>query len=317
MEERKIRADGAEYVRLRNRTSGRMIYWGLRLVRSLIVPDQAETLRKKGEKADLNAAGRPSKALREKFNFTEETRYGYPVFHLSGRDGGEKNLHILYLHGGAWVFNLQSMQWPIPAGMAEEFCADVTVPIYPLAPKATWKESMDFVKAVYCDMAASYGSDKIIITGDSAGGGMALLLAQALRDDGFPQPYGVVLWSPVLDLTASDPKQVELARKSDGLVTLDLIRNAGAIWAGSLDPADPRVSALFAYQSDLAPIITFTGDCEVLEADSRRLKEQNPAVKWMSYAEMQHIFPAYVQREGQHAIKEAATFLREKHTGRL
>jgi acetyl esterase/lipase len=97
----------------------------------------------------------------------------------------------------------------------------MTMAIYPLAPEHTWSEAMAFNESLYLDMAREHGAENIIVTGDSAGGGMSLLLAQSLRDQGKPQPAALALFSPVLDLSASGEDQPALEHR-DPTVTISL-----------------------------------------------------------------------------------------------
>ncbi|WP_285814609.1 alpha/beta hydrolase [Microbacterium sp. Marseille-Q6648] len=217
--------------------------------------------------------------------------------------------------GGAWVMDMQGIQYGLVAGLLKNLDADITMAIYPLAPERHWKETMAFCRDLYLEMVEEHGAESIVITGDSAGGNIAMLLAQSLRDDGGPLPAALVLYSPVLDLSASGHDQAELERR-DPSVTRSLIRNGAALWAPGLEPKDPRISPLYADQAGLPPTLIFTGDREVLDSDARRLVEVNPEVDHRCYAEMAHVFPIGGTRESAHAFRETAAFVaRETRKG--
>jgi acetyl esterase/lipase len=293
-------------IRPRSRLVGQLLYW---LTKSL-APDlrSMEALQTAIRKDRDNGPARPSKRLLKKLEFFEERRDGRPVFHVARRGRGVSRLHLLYLHGGAFVLDLQDIQWKLVDGLLTQLDAEMAIPIYPLGPEATWRETMTCITSIYLDLVESVGAENVVVAGDSAGGGLALLLAQAMRDDGKAKPAALVLFSPVLDLSVSGADQPALERR-DAAISISLIRNAGSLWAPDLPPDDPRVSPLFADQEGLPPTLVFTGDREVLESDARRLKVRNPAVDHRSYAEMPHVFPVGGLREGRHAYRETAAFI--------
>ncbi len=298
-------------VRMRGPLSGWLLFALSKVLGEVIAPGLGTSLGLKRAIAKNRAAGtaRPGRMLRRRFVFREELDMGEPVFYLSPKDSDPVSTHFLYLHGGAFVLDMQSIQWSMPAGLLDHVPnSDVTLPIYPLAPESSWRETMSFVVAIYEKMVGRYGAENIVVCGDSAGGTLSILLAQAIRDRGGPQPASVVLFSPLLDGSASADDQPALERRSAS-IPISLIRNCIAMWAPDLDPKDPRISALYGSQQDLAPILVFSGDREVLDSDARRLALINPNVDHRSYAEMGHVFPIGGIREGRHAFEQAAIFI--------
>jgi monoterpene epsilon-lactone hydrolase len=110
----------------------------------------------------------------------------------------------------------------------------------------------------------------VVIAGDSAGGGLALTLMQALRDAGEALPAGAVLISPFLDLTASGASLTERAGL-DPVFTPDAIRRFAAVYLNGADPRDPAASPLLGSQAGLPPLLIQAGGAEVLLSDSERL----------------------------------------------
>src|SRR3546814_20468635 len=88
----------------------------------------------------------------------------------------------MYLHGGAYVLDLQEIQWNLIAGLLKRIDAEIIVPIYPLGPEAGWQETTSAIKGHYLTLVERYGADQIVACGDSAGGGLAMLPAQEMRD---------------------------------------------------------------------------------------------------------------------------------------
>ncbi|WP_329407880.1 alpha/beta hydrolase [Nocardia vinacea] len=299
-------------IRMRSRLNGQLLFWFSKGMARVLAPhyDTMEGLQSAIRKDRARGPARPPKRLLRKLVVREELHDDMLVFRVSPRGGAtNKKLQLLYLHGGAFVLDLQRIQWNLVARLLAEVDADMTIPIYPLGPEATWQQTMAAVEKVYLDLANEHGASNVVVTGDSAGGGLSLLLAQAMRDNEKPMPNALVLFSPIFDLSASGEDQPALERRDPSL-SLSLVKNAFDLWAPSMSPQDPRISPLFADHANLPPTIVFSGDREILDSDARRLKEVNPAIQHLSYAEMAHVFPIGGTREGTHAMREAAAFIK-------
>jgi acetyl esterase/lipase len=116
-----------------------------------------------------------------------------------------------------------------------------------------------------------HGPESVTLMGDSAGGGMALAVAQQLRDRG-KQPHRIVLISPWLDVTLSDPRAREI-EPHDVMLSVDGLRYCGGLYAGGLDLTDPRVSPIYGDMTGLAPVDLFIGTHVVLDADVPQLEK--------------------------------------------
>ncbi|MDC3961723.1 alpha/beta hydrolase fold domain-containing protein [Polyangium jinanense] len=206
--------------------------WALYTLTKLLAPNLSdpEVLRKTIEKDRAEGPKRPPKRLLTKIDFREEVRDGMLVFHASRKGAPSTPLRLMYLHGGAFVLDLQEIQWNLVIGLLDRVDAEVVAPIYPLGPEASWRETTAAVKKHDLDMVAEHGAGNIVVFGDSAGGGLALLLAQALRDEGLPQPEALVLFSPCLDISGSGEDQPALERR-DPALSLKLIHQIAPMWA--------------------------------------------------------------------------------------
>ena len=79
---------------------------------------------------------------------------------------------VLYLHGGAYVNEIEKLHISFCDKLAEKVNATVFAPIYPLAPNHTFEETYDIVENLY-DLLLKFNKP-ISIMGDSAGGGLLL-----------------------------------------------------------------------------------------------------------------------------------------------
>ena len=285
--------------------------WVFYLFVKLLTPNLADpkVLAEAIRKDRAKGPALPPQKLLSKLNFYESSDAGLRVFHAQSTRSPASPLKLLYLHGGAYVLDLQEIQWNLIAGLLDRVDAEVIAPLYPLAPEADWKETTSAVRRHFLALVDEHGAENIIVCGDSAGGGLALLLAQAMRDEALPQPRALVLFSPALDVSGSGPDQPVLERR-DPALSLSLLKAIQPMWLNGLSPKDARVSPLFASQENLPPTIIFTGDREILHSDALRLKLRNPSVLHKSYREMMHVFPVSPLREASQALDEAASFIK-------
>jgi acetyl esterase/lipase len=110
----------------------------------------------------------------------------------------------------------------------------------------------------------------VVLSGDSAGGGLALALALAMRDEGKPRPAGCILLSPWLDLgrdRRADPGLVH----QEVLLTPDWLDACAHAYAAPEAWADPSVSPLLAAHSGLPPLLIQAGTSELLAPDAELL----------------------------------------------
>jgi acetyl esterase/lipase len=123
------------------------------------------------------------------------------------------------------------------------------------------------------------GAGEIILAGDSAGGGLTLSTALAIRDAGWPMPAALVLLSPWTDLTLGSPSYYSNARAevmlSPRFLSLSAAHYCDEGGSGRPTPrADPGVSPIFADLAGLPPIIAHVGGDEILLDDARLVVER-------------------------------------------
>jgi acetyl esterase/lipase len=260
------------------------------------------------------ATGRPPAYLRRRFDLREDVVAGRVVYTLTPSKR-RNDARILYLHGGAYVLKMSVLQWNMVARLSERTGATVIVPDYPTAPEHDWQEAHALAREVYLRLVDEAPAQKLALAGESAGAGLALALAQTLRDAGAALPSALVLLSPWLDVTCSDPDQVGLEAR-DRILSIDYLRRAGSLWAGELPPTDPRVSPLFGSLRGLPPMAVFAGSEDMLLPDARRLAEkgrvEGAAVTLFEYPHQYHAWmiwlPGFVPEAGR-ALDQAAAFL--------
>ena len=269
--------------------------------------DKLAKLRAKGP--DL-----PSGGFRKKYAVVESEHDGFAVYTVAPKDPHQSNCkHVLYFHGGGYVLDIAWVHWNFIGRLIDATGVTVTVPIYPLAPEYKCATTIPSMISLFEKLAAAQGADNITAMGDSAGGGMALVLAHKLRDADKPMPEKLVLLSPWLDATANEPIQLELEKK-DPLIAVSGLRSFGQQYAGELGIDDPGISPLFGTHQQLPPIQMFAGSADVLLPDARRfqdrLTEAGGVVEYHEYEDMFHVWMLIAIPEGKRVMQQISAFMR-------
>jgi acetyl esterase/lipase len=253
----------------------------------------------------------PPASLARKTRVERRNEQGWPVYAVSPPTGSPTK-RVLYLHGGANVYEIVSQHWGIVAELAVAASARIDVAIYPLAPQGTAAACVEVCADLVEAMIAEVGAAHVTIMGDSAGGGMSLATAMVLRDRG-AAPVKVALISPVLDLSITDPAVIELA-KTDPWLDVPGARAASELYRGELPFTDPRVSAIHGSLDDLGRIAIFTGTNDMLHADALRLRSLAAAadhpLEWHLGHGMIHVYPLLPIPEAKPARRALAAFVR-------
>ena len=181
---------------------------------------------------------------------------------------------LLFVHGGGYQLGSLRSHGPLAAHLGRATSRRVFFPIYRLAPEHPFPAAPDDILAGWRWLVTTAGVDPadVVLVGDSAGGGLALALMQALLRAGERLPAGAVLISPFLDLTASGASLTERA-DLDPIFAPDSIRGLATVYLDGADPRDPTASPLFGRQEGLPPLLIQTGGAELLLSDSERLAE--------------------------------------------
>lgn len=254
-------------------------------------------------KFDFNNSRLPPKRTEKVCNISTYTVNGRNVFVLSPK-GKKATQHILYLHGGAYVQNFVKQHWEFLSNLVASTDSVVTAPDYPLAPKHTFIDAFPMVISVYREMVDNVGSENIVVMGDSAGGGFALALCQRLKEENLPQPRRIILLSPWLDLTLTNP-EIGSIDSHDPFLGISGLRKAAVAYSGGYDLNNYRLSPINGSLDGLAPISIFIGSNDILVADARKLrmmaKQRGIEIDYHEYSDMVHVWMLLYFPESRHA----------------
>ncbi|MCD8344590.1 MAG: alpha/beta hydrolase fold domain-containing protein [Oscillospiraceae bacterium] len=180
---------------------------------------------------------------------------------------------ILYLHGGGYTCGGLEYARGFGSKLASEYGLKVFCCAYRLAPENKFPAALDDALASYKYLIDSgFPSDRIILVGESAGGGLCYSLCLKLSEIGISQPAGIIAISPWTDLTASGDS-IESNKEVDPTLTIDQLNFYAESYTD--DRTNPYVSPLwFEKGTKLPPSLIFAGGDEILLDDSTRLHQK-------------------------------------------
>jgi acetyl esterase/lipase len=219
---------------------------------------------------------------------------------------------VLHLHGGAFLFGSAASYRNRAMRLSYRFGAEVFVPEYRLAPEHPFPAALEDALAAYRHVRALRPRAPIVITGDSAGGGLALSLLVRLRERGEALPAGAILLSPWTDLSVSGAS-VHNNRRADRWFTRGHLERWARYYVGRADPRSPLLSPVFADLSGLPPLLLLAGEHEVLLDDAVRVAQRATDARLLVGRGMQHDWPLTLPwlDESRAAWQTMTTFVQE------
>ena len=229
-----------------------------------------------------------------------------------------KNCVIIYLHGGAYTAGSPNTHRGIAARIGKTSEIPVLFIDYSLAPENPFPAALEDVIAVYKWLIEQrkFKPNKIIIAGDSAGGGLSLSTLIKLRDDNIPLPAAAVCLSPWTDLAITGDS-IETKTEEEVMLTKKELQQAADIYLKDTDNKNPLASPLYADLKGLPPILLQTGTKEIILDDTIRFAEKakKAGVEVISdiWPGMWHVFQIYgnLMPESKRALKEIGKFIKE------
>lgn len=241
----------------------------------------------------------------------EESVNGSRVYTLSSSEAPD--YIILYLHGGAYVNDANANYFKMCDKYAQKLNAEVIFPIYPLAPDHTWDETFAILTELY-ESRLQAAAVPVIVMGDSAGGGLSVAFCEYLDELGLAQPDKLILFSPWMDISMSNPAVADYEAADPMLSAYGLIE-MGKCWAGDLDLHDYKVSPIFGDISCLQNVYLFVGTREIFYPDVTdfygMLQELGVNTELVIGEGLNHVYPLYPIPEADDAFDQVCDFIRK------
>lgn len=245
--------------------------------------------------------------LAEGVTLTPDTADGVPV-EWQARAEAPQDAALIYLHGGGYAIGSIASHRAMTTSIAAAFNGRVLSVGYRLAPEDPCPAGIeDAVSAYRHALAQGIAGERIVIAGDSAGGGLTIAALQAIRDSGLPRPAGAWVLSPWVDLTGTS-ETMSLKADDDMMITAANVKDTAAIYAPGGDANDPRATPLNGSFKNLPPLFIQVGTSETLLDDSLTLARKaalaNVDVRLETWAYQQHVFQmfAMMMSEARDAI---------------
>ncbi|HCN60936.1 MULTISPECIES: alpha/beta hydrolase fold domain-containing protein [Staphylococcaceae] len=223
-----------------------------------------------------------------------ETLQGSKIYIVNDKPNSKQKV-VLYIHGGAWFKDPFKAHFEFVDKLATEIDAKVMMAIYPKTPHATYKETFDLLEEIYKnDILNNEDTSQIIIMGDSAGGQISLSFSQYIKTLGLAQPSNIVLISPILDATLSNPETYVYEKIDPMLATLGS-KYIIELWAGDTPIDNWRISPMFGDLEGLGHITISIGTKEALYPDavkfSNILNSKNIVHDFLPGLNLFHVHP--------------------------
>lgn len=259
-----------------------------------------------------NRYAEPPKSFFRKFIIQCNTICGRKCYSLKTSASPKK--HIFYFHGGAYTLQAQRMHWRIIGILLAKTQCQITNVNYPLAPECTCADTLAMVIEAYA-LLSNNSERETILMGDSAGGGLALALAQQIKSQGLlPKPEKIILLSPWLDISM-DKNLTREQEERDLVLAKETLLTVGKSYAGNYDARDYRCSPLYGEITDIGDIALFTGTSEILNVQARQLRDeltkQGQSISYFEYEQMQHVWIGLPIPEAKKALDQVISFIQK------
>lgn len=233
--------------------------------------------------------------------------------------GDENGAVVVYLHGGGYCIGSLNTHRPMLTHLAAAITGRVLAVDYRLAPEHPHPAALEDAVTAYRFAATAVPRERLVVAGDSAGGGLTVATLMALRDAGEPAPAAGVCLSPWADLTQSGAT-ISTNADVDPMVRAQDLERWSAAYAGSVGAGHAPVSPIFGDFSGLPPLLIEVGTAEVLLDDARRLaanaRTSGVEVTLYEGPDLIHVwhFFAGAVPEADEGIARIATFI-TRHAG--
>ena len=251
---------------------------------------------------------------------TEQTIAGLRAEVVSSRAPGSHPT-VIHFHGGGYCLGSARLARSWAAHLSAQTGCRVVLPEYRLAPEHRYPAALEDARAVMSALSGLGVHGPVVVSGDSAGGGLALALVLSMRDGGQEPPAGCILLSPWLDL-GRDRRAVPGLVRRDVLLDPDWLDACARAYADPSTWADHLVSPLHATHSGLPPLLIQAGTEELLAPDAELLAASASAAEVdTTYTRWPRMWHDFVLQPGllgaaDSALAQASWFVRKVTTSR-
>lgn len=248
--------------------------------------------------------------------FTPGELGGIPALHGT-YPGADPEAVLVYIHGGAFVAGSAHGYRALAGELARAGGLTLWSIDYRLAPEHPFPAALDdCINAYRALLEQGIAPDKIVLAGDSAGGGLVMSVLLGLREAGDPLPAAAIPISPWANLLC-DGSTYETNAKADPSLTAEGLLTAAVAYMAGNPARNPYASPVFGSLHGLPPLLIQVGSAEILLEDSIRLAANaatsGTAVRLDVWPNLPHVFLAFhfMLEAGKLAIEDAGAFMRQ------
>lgn len=221
-------------------------------------------------------------------------------------EDSKSGITVFYLHGGAYFMDFARSHWRLIDTLVKEADAQVIAPAYRLLPFATWREAFDLVVPLYKEYREANPDQKVVLMGDSAGGGFSVALTEQFKADGIRLPDELVLLSPWVDISMEN-EQIKEYEPRDPFLPLTQLVVCADRWKGELDIHDRHVSPIYGDLTGIKNVTVFLGTDEILYPDVTKffdMLDKDPSNELIVAEGMNHVYPLFPIPEAKPAVNK-------------
>ena len=229
--------------------------------------------------------------------------------------GVAEDAALLYLHGGAYVIGSAHGYRGLAGELGRATGVTVYSADYRLAPEHPFPAAVEDALAAYRGlMAKGISPSRIVIAGDSAGGGLTLAMLMAAHEQGLPMPAAALLLSPWADLSL-EGASIKSKAEEDPSLTEEGLAAMGGMYLDGEDPHTALASPIHGDFTGLPPLLIHVGSSEILMDDAVSIARAAGAagvhVQLEIWPRMMHVWHAFglMLTAGRRATQAAGAFL--------
>ena len=215
---------------------------------------------------------------------------------------------LIFIHGGAFISGPAKHHWNTVKEIAKKLDCKIWMCDYPKAPENEITKISENIEAIYSEAQKNYEANQISILGDSVGGTLATALVQRLILKKLKLPAKLILVTPVMDASMSNPK-IKTFEKIDPMLSKKGVLSAKKMCAGNKDLKDQMISPLYGNFEGFPSTVLFLAKKDILYPDAKlaeiKMKKSNVNMRVIEGENMPHIWPFLP------VMKEAKTSLNQ------
>jgi acetyl esterase/lipase len=225
---------------------------------------------------------------------------------------------LIFIHGGAFISGPAQHHWDSVKKIAKKANYKIWLCDYPKAPEHQIDIISKNIDSIYAFALKSYQADQISIIGDSVGGTLSAALIQRVILKKGELPNKLILITPVMDASMSNPV-IKTLEKSDPMLSTEGVLSAKKMCAGSKDLKDPKISPLYGSFEGFPRTVLFLAQNDIMYPDGKlaemKMKKSNVDLEVFEGSNMPHIWPLLpVMKEAKTALNEIIRTINTNHS---